>query len=171
MEDGSETNRTNIKVVPTEPLEPGWYALKTGPGGPVSRFHIGSCPIFVGLSTCDGVEGLAVVFSEPVSKDADVQVLSLDDGKSCRHDALRFENRHQSKGMRRYVTCDLDPAKDTVRVRIGDVPVRLGRKLAMPAGITQDGVTSLDVVPQNYEKVGRCSHARVPLSAPLPRCL
>lgn len=171
LSDARRTNRTSIDVVPTENLEPGWYALRAGTDRLVSRFHVGSCPIVVGLSSCEGMDGLAVVFSEPVGKDADVQVISVDDAKRCSHDAERFENRNQSKSMRRYVSCNLDATKDAVRVRVGDVTVRQEKKLALPAGVKEDGVSSLDIVPQNYTKVGKCSHARVPLSAALPRCL
>ena len=122
--DAGLSHRAKVKVIPNEPLKPGWYALKGGPDGPVSRFHVGSCPIVVGLSLCDGLDGVAVVFSEPVSKDADVRVLSPGNGRTCAHDPQLLENRHQSKSMRRYVNCDVDATKEAVRVRVGDVTVR-----------------------------------------------
>ncbi len=169
--EASGTNRARAKVVPTEPLRPGWYALEGGPNGPISRFHVGSCPVVVGLSTCDGMDGVAVVFSELVSQDADVRVLLLGNGRTCQHNPQRFENRRQTRSMRRYFTCDVDATNEAVRVRVGDVTVRQGKKLALPAGIIEDGLSSLDIGPQNYTRVGTCSHARVPLSAPLPLCL
>lgn len=166
----SNVHRARVRVLPDEPLKPGWYALTTGPDGLVSRFHVGSCPILIGLSWCDGMDGLAVVFSEPVARDADVHVLSEANGKKCSHDPLRFENRTQNRSMRRYVRCDLDPRKDVARVQVGNVPARAGKKLRVPASSRAYGVSALDIRPQNYTKVGRCSHARVPLKAPLPRC-
>lgn len=162
--------RSRVGVVPGAPLEPGWYALTTGPGGLVSRFHVGSCPILIGLSWCDGIDGMAVVFSEPVSKNADVEVFSEAKGKKCEHRSLARENRTQSKSMRRYVRCDLDPEKETARIEVGDVVVGSGQALRVPAASQASGVSALDIAPSDYRKVDRCSHARVPLSAPLPHC-
>ncbi len=126
-------NRTSstVTILPAEDLQDGWYAVKIAerrgfvtegakrwaPGrGQLSRFHVGSCPLILGIESSADSGRTRLFLSETLERSAleSLSIASLDGAHSC---IRRFSTGGPlSPGKELDFDCDFGPAARGVRV-------------------------------------------------------
>ena len=121
-----------LEIIPTEDLPNGWYALRIAeregfvaegadqrwaPGrGRLSRFHVGSCPLVLGIETSASSGRTSVVLSETLESSSlrSFGIGSLDGTRNC---IPRFSTGGPlGPGKKLDFDCDFEPAANGAKV-------------------------------------------------------